>query len=188
MTARGHILEEWPKARHHHSPSSASPTKAGFDRSPSSGCKTTLLALTLSGLVSVHAHAGSTTEIALGLSHAVCEALAFQLIERAQDVSRHHKQQYGGTVGYLTASGTGADDERGLFVLRDVSVAGAITTALAVTLEGVHFGGLINYGLISHVLSQGVLSTMYALGTVLLHMIVFAATVLMVSECVCVCE
>lgn len=189
--ARGRIFEDLSKRGHAHTSSNSS--KSGFDRSQS-GSKTNLLVLTLSGLVSVYAHAGSITVVALGLSYAVLEVLAFHLIERAQDISRHHNQNGGSVIysasGMLTQSSAPSvpTEERWLSVLRDVSMAGAFTTTVAgITLEGLHFGGLINYGLIGHLLGdhwqsgQGVVAVVYALSTVLIHIVVFAATVFMVS-------
>lgn len=159
-----------------------------------SGSKPTLLLLTVSGVVAVYAHLGSISAVALGLSYAVLQVLAFHLVERARAAAQHHVPN-GGSVIY-SASGLLtqptkppiSSEEQWLSLIRDVSTAGALATGVAaLTLESLRFGGLAYYGLLGQamgdhwVFGQGVLSLVYALGTIIVHMAMYGALLLTVS-------
>lgn len=190
ISVRGGIFEE---RSHHQLESPASPPKPKVVTAAHAS-RTTIAILTISGLVAVYAHAGSITVIALGLSDAVLEVLAYRLVERAQEAARQHLPNGGSVIysanGLLTqpTKPTFSGEEQGVSILRDVAAAGAMTTGVAaLSLEGLRFGGLANYGMIGQavgthwVVGQGILSISYALSTVLVHMLMFAALILMVS-------
>lgn len=174
----------------------SSPTKPGSTRSSyEHGSKTTLAIITASGLVAVYAHSGSISVIALGLSYAALEALALNLVERARDQPR----DVGGVIysanGFLTqpvkpmASGT----DQWTALSRDVSAAAGVSLGLAaLSLESLRFGGLAYYGLLGQamgdhwVFGQSILSVVYALGTVVVHVVMSGTMLLMVSvPCSC---
>ncbi|KXT11496.1 hypothetical protein AC579_2418 [Pseudocercospora musae] len=188
---RGAVLEShFPEPS---SPTPASPTKPSAVTVPYAS-RLTLFVFTTSALVAVYSHAGSVTAIALGLSYAVLEVLAYHLIARAHGASPPPGQR-GGSVIYsangLLAQPSGpslSDEERCMSTLRHVSAAGALTTGLAaLTLESVKFGGLAYYGLLgqamgSHwVFGQSIVSVLYAIATVLMHIVMYGALILMVS-------
>lgn len=148
--------------------------------------------MTLAGLVAISAHAGSITNIALGLSYAVAEVLAIIQTERAYTAQSNIN---GGSVIYsingLSTQATHISaslEERQLSIIHDVSFAGAIAIGSAgIGLEGLSFGGLQYYGLIGQMLGenwesgQGILSIFYAVSTVLVQVVAFATLVIMVS-------
>ncbi|USW47209.1 Putative glycosyl transferase CAP10 domain-containing protein [Septoria linicola] len=170
----------------------ASPIKDGLDRSPSNS-RITLVFLTLAGLVAISAHAGSITNIALGLSYAVAEVLAIIQTERAYTAQFNNN---GGSVIYcingLSTQATHISaslEERQLSIIHDVSFAGAIAIGSAgIGLEGLSFGGLQYYGLIGQMLGdkwesgQGILSFFYAVSTVLVQVVAFATLVIMICR------
>lgn len=169
----------------------ASQFKDDFDRSSSSS-RITLVFVTLAGLVSISAHAGSITSVALGLSYAVSEVLAIIQIERAYTAQATVN---GGSVIYsvnrLSTHTTHISwpvEERQLSVIHDVAFAGAIAIGAAgIGLEGLSFGGLQYYGLIGQLFGnkwqsgQGALSFVYVVSTVLIQIVAFATLVIMVS-------
>lgn len=189
LSTSGGIFEET-------SPQDEAPASPVKDRhtSSTSGSKSTLLLLTVSGVVAVYAHLGSISAVALGLSYAVLQVLAFHLVERARAAAQHHVPN-GGSVIY-SASGLltqptkppVSSEEQWLSLIRDVSTGGALTTGVAaLTLESLRFGGLAYYGLLGQamgdhwVFGQGVLSLVYALGTIIVHMAMYGALLLTVS-------
>ncbi|CAK4032336.1 glycosyltransferase family 90 [Lecanosticta acicola] len=172
----------------------ASPVK---DRHASStyGSKSTLALLTVSGLVAVYAHLGSISAVALGLSHAVLQVLALDLVERAKGAAKHHTSNGGSVIysasGLLTQStkAPASNQEQWLALVRDVSTAGGLAAAVAaLTLESFRFGGLAYYGLLGQamgnhwVFGQGVLSLVYAVGTIAVHMAMYGALLLAVQR------
>ncbi|KXT00272.1 hypothetical protein AC578_1213 [Pseudocercospora eumusae] len=176
------------------SPTRASPTKPCAVTVPYAS-RLTLFVFTTSGLMAVYSHAGSVTAIALGFSYAVLEVLAYHLIARAHETSPSSGQR-GGRVIYsangLLAQPSGSsvsDEERWMSTLKHVSAAGALATGLAaVTLESLHFGGLAYYGLLgqamgSHwVFGQSIVSVLYAIATVLMHIVMYGALILMIQR------
>lgn len=175
------------------SPAPASPTKAAASRSLHAST-TTLVTFTASGLIAVYSHAGSITVLALGLSYAVLVVLAFTFIERSQRASWTNGQ-HGDTVIY-SASGILthptatplSDEEKWMATLRDASAAAFVTTGIAALgLENLRFGGLAYYGLLGQALGthwvfgQGVVSFLFAVATILMHIVMSGALILMVS-------
>lgn len=172
-----------------------SSTKPGAGAMPTS--RSSLTILTLAGLATVYAHSGSISVIALGLSHAILQVLALHLIERARGAAHH--LQNGDSVIY-SANGLlaqpvkpiGSSENQWMSILRDVSAASALTASVAaVSLESLRFGGLGYYGLLGQVMGQhwvfgqGILSVIFAFGTVLVHVILFGALLLMVRSFLC---
>ena len=171
----------------------ASPDKSRM-QAQASGSKTTLAILTCSAVVAIFAAAGSNATIALGLSYAVIEALAFLLIERALSEAQHGRHNGGSVIysanGLLSqptqpaASGT----ESKFAVVRDVAAASAVATGIAaLTLESLSFGVLAHWGIVSPVLGEkwllweGVLGVVYALVVIVVQMLMDGALLVMVS-------
>lgn len=172
----------------------ASPTKSTH-ASPAYGSRTDLAVTTLAGLIAVYSHTGSISVVALGLSHAVLEVFAFNLIERAHGVAVYQSRN-GGSVIY-SASGlltqpTKPNDSREepwVAMIRDTSAAAAVAiTVTAFVLESRRFGGLAYYGIVGQAMGaewefgQGILSIVYGGGIVIVHMVMFGALLMMVSQ------
>ena len=172
--------------------SPASPTKPAPLSTAAGTSKSTLAVLTGSALVAAYMSSGSITGTALGLSYAVLEASAFVVVDRARKLARYDTQSGGGVIysanGLLAkpAKGSGSDEEQWISLLRDLSVAGTLTTGVAaLTLESLSFrmGGLAYYGVHGHgVVNRSIFpSLVYALGIVLVHAAMYAAFLLVVS-------
>lgn len=134
-------------------------------------------------MAALYVSTGSISVSALGLSHAVLQVLAYQLIERAGGAG-----EQGDDIDGLLTQTTASASAQWLPVLRDVATAAtAMTIIAAIFLESSHFGGLQYYGLLGQamgdhwIFGQAILTVFYALGTVLVHMALFGALVLMVS-------
>lgn len=172
----------------------ASPTKPTHTSS-SYGSRTDLIIATLCGLVAAYSHSGSISVVALGLSHAILEVFAFNLIERANGASQHQLQNGGSVIysasGLLTqpAKPTESSKEPRVSMIRDVSAAGTLATATAtMVLESRRFGGLAYNSFVGHAVGgewmygQGILSVVYGVGIVIVHMVMFGALLMMVSR------
>lgn len=172
----------------------ASPTKSTY-ASPAYGSRTDLAVTTLAGLIAAYSHSGSISVVALGLSHAVLEVFAFNLIERANGAAQH--QLHNGRSVIYSASGmltqpvmpVDSSEEPWVAMIRDVSVAGAVSSAAAtLVLESRRFGGLAYYGIVGQAMGaqwevgQGILSVVYGVGIVFVHAVMFGALLLMVSQ------
>lgn len=172
----------------------ASPEKSRMLEAPASSSKAPLIIFTCSAVVAIYAASGSNATIAIGLSYAIIEALAFLLIERARSEAQHARQN-GGSVIY-SANGllsqptqpaqSGLDST--LAVARDVSTASAVVTGVAaLTLERFTFGGLIFRGVFGQIVKDGwmfwdpILSTIHALGMIIVHAVANGALLIMVS-------
>lgn len=132
---------------------------------------------------------GSITIVALGLSHAVFEALAFRTIECARSTARDQSQYSGSVVhsanGSLNRPSTPKrpSSEHWIPVLRDVSAAGFVFTIFAtLSLENLRFGGLAYHQLIGELLGDGIPSVVYGIATVLCNMLMLATLIILVSE------
>lgn len=171
-----------------------SPTKPGATTT-THGSKSSLAILTLAGIVTVYAHSGSISVVALGLSNAILQVLAFHLVERARGAA-HHLQNGDSVIysanGLLTqpVKPQGSSTAQWMSLLRDVSAAAALTTGLAAaSLESRRFGGLGYYGILGQIMGQhwvfgqGALSVLFGIVTLLVHIVLFGALVLMVSLC-----
>lgn len=148
-----------------------------------------LAALTSCAVAATYTAQGSVSSNALGLSHAVLQVLASQLVERAGRFGGRDES----SSGLLSQDN---DGEHWISVLRDVAAAATASTAIAAaSLESSHFGGLQYYGLLGQamgdnwIFGQGILLVLFALGTVLVHMAMFGSHLLMVSSMViCYCH
>lgn len=161
----------------------ASPTKARTSVIWSHGVGISLAVGTACAVAALYQSTRSIAVDALGLSHAVLQVLSFQLVERASRSGQHGDDSDG-----LLSQSTASDGEHWLPVLRDVATAATATTAIAaLSLESSHFGGLQYYGLLGQamgdhwIFGQAILTVLYALGTVLTHMVMFGALTLTVS-------
>lgn len=157
------------------------------------GSKTPLLILTAAAVVAVYDSSGTNTVISLGLSYATLFALALLVTERASAEAR--ESHSGGSViysanGFLSQPDKPASspEDASLSVIRDVSAAAALGTLLAaLTLESFTFGGVEYYGLIDQafgsqwVFWQAILSVLYWVFMVGVHMAMYATFLLMVS-------
>ena len=170
----------------------ASPEKSR-GQSSDSGSKTALAILSVSAVVATFAASGSNATIALGLSYAIIEASALLLVERAESEAQHGRRN-GGVI--YSANGLLAQPARPavssfethISVIRDVSAAAAAATGVAaLTLESFTFGGLAYWGLIGQVMGEkwvignAVLTVLYALAMVSVHMVVDSTLLTMVS-------
>ena len=173
----------------------ASPDKSRTSQTlPTHGSKTALTILTLSAVAAIFAAAGSNATIALGLSYAVLEALAFLLVERARAETQSGRQN-GGSVIYSTngllsqpAKPTGSSTNVQITVIRDVSLAAAISTSVAaLALENFTFGGLAYWGVIGQVMGekwvvgQGILTRVIGVVMVGVHLVKDGTALIMVS-------
>ena len=171
----------------------ASPTKSTH-ASPGYGSRIDLIIATLAGLIAAYSHSGSISIVALGLSHAVLEVFAFNLIERANGAAQHNLQNGSSIIysasGLLTqpAKPSNPSEEPWVAMIRDVCAAGGIATSTAaLVLESRRFGGLAYYGLVGQAMGsewefgQGILSIVYGGGIVTVHMVMFGALLMMVS-------
>lgn len=162
----------------------ASPDKARSSALSSHGASTSLAVVTLCAVAAVYTSTVSLSANALGMSHAVLQVLSFQLVERAGRAGQHGDDSDG-----LLSQSAASNGEHWLLVLRDVATAATATTALgALLFESSHFGGLQYYGLLGQamgdnwIFGQAILTVFYALGAVLVHVVMFGALLLMVSR------
>ena len=159
------------------------------------GSKTSLVVLTAAGVAGVCAASGSNTVLSLGLSYASGTALALRMVEAARQEATSHDTRNGGSVIY-SANGFLAQPDRpatsgeelAITVARDVAVAAAVGTGIAtVALESFSFGGLAYWGLLGQamgerwVFGQAVLSVVYGVGMVMVHVGVYGGMLVMVS-------
>ena len=169
-----------------------SPDKSHTSHSvPTSGSKTILAILTASAVIAIFLNVGTNATIALALSYAVTEVQAYLLIERAQTEARNGRATNGPTI--YSANGLLAQPvhparpstDLSLAVIRDVSTAAALATLIAaVTLESFSFGGLAYYGVSlgeQWLFWQEILRLVFAIATVVVHIIMEGALILMVS-------
>ena len=150
--------------------------------------------MTLSAVVATYAAAGTNATIALGLSYAIFEALAFILIERARAEARNVRQN-GVSVIYSTRGllsqperpvNSGTDSR--MAVMRDVSMATAVAMGIsALTLGSFTFGGLGYWGIFGKALGekwlarQSMTAVVLGLVTVIVHLVMNGTLLLMVS-------
>lgn len=161
---------------------------------PTSGSKTWLAILTISAVVAIFAAAGSNATVALGLSYALIESLAFLLVERAGAEAQDGRQN-GASIIYTTSgllSQPSRPAESGgqalSLVTRDVSLAAFLATGVgALMLERFTFGGLGYWGILGQamgsnwVVGQGILSVIWAVATVVLHFVMDSTILVLVS-------
>ena len=169
--------------------------KARGSHIPAQGSKTALTILTLSALAAIFSSVGSNATIALGLSFAILQSIAFLLVERARIDAQYGRSANGGTViysanGYLSQpskpASSGADSL--WLVIRDVAFAAALCTTIAtLTLESLSFGGISHMGVIGTILGQkwlvgqGILSAVFGICMVGVHAVMDGTLLLMVS-------
>ena len=119
------------------------------------GAKSGLVVLTGSALVASYTASGSVTPIAIGLSNAFLQALAFFLVERARSEA-YYGRSNGGSVIYSTngllAQQTKPDaPKRGvlMMIIRDVSAAAMLATAVAaIGLEQLTYNAVVYPGVL----------------------------------------
>lgn len=161
-----------------------------------SGSKTALAVLTVSGVLAIIAPSGSSATIALGLSYTVFTAFAFLLVGKAGTEAKSGPLNGGGSIiysanGLLSHPGKALSSpgESQMAVIRDVSAAAALATAIATfTLESFTFGGLAYWGVIGQamgdkwVLGQSILRFLYGMGMVGVHCGIYWTVLILVSR------
>lgn len=165
------------------------------------GTRTTLLVLTSSALASVYVTPEPLLAIALGLSYAVLQVLALRLTEAAFTIGKPGIHADGGGLPAPPRTGShglravqsalSPDNIHWAFVLQHVSlVAAMVTLVAALSLEGLHFDGLVYFGLVGRamgehwIVGQAILSTLSGLTMVAIHSLMDAAFLFMVSRSV----
>ncbi|TKA81017.1 hypothetical protein B0A55_02479, partial [Friedmanniomyces simplex] len=161
---------------------------------PIYGSSTPLLILTTSAVAATYVSSGSNAVLSIGLSYAVLSAVALRLVQSAKSEAHHPTLNGGGVIysanGFLAQPDKldGSKHDLTLVVIRDVSTAAAIGTALAaVTLESFSFGGLAYWGLIGQamgerwVLGQAILSVVYGFGMVAVHITMLGSLLVMIQ-------
>jgi len=155
---------------------------------------TPLLILTASAIAATYASSGSNAVLSIGLSHAILSAVALRLIQSVRSEG-HRPTLNGGSVihstnGLLTQLESPDSSKHNLTMatIRDTSAAAAVGTAMAaLVLEKLSFGGLAYWGLIGQamgdrwVLGQAILSVVYGLSMVTVHIIMLSSLLIMVS-------
>ena len=174
----------------------ASPDKSRAQWTAASGSKTTLMILTSTAVIASFAALGSNATIALGLSYAIITALAFLLVEKARAEAASGRT-IGGSVIYSanglfshTSQATpGSSGDSKMAVIRDVAGASASCAGIAaLTLESFTFGGLGYWGIFGQVPGDqwvfwdGILGVVYAIVTIVVHVVVYGTILLLVSD------
>jgi len=153
------------------------------------GSITPLLILTACAPLAIHISSGSTAVLAIGLSYALLTAIALRLLERAKHEAEN--PTLNGSVIYSANGFLAQPDEPAksaqhpvLAIVRDVSAAAALSTAIAtLNLESFSFGGLTYDSVGYHgMFGQALWDAMNGFGMVLLHITMLASLLFMVSS------
>ena len=153
-------------------------------------------------MVASFAALGSNATIALGLSFAIAEALAFLIVEKARAEAVSGRASGGsiiysanGLLSHSSQQSHSATGDSRIAVIRDVAGASALCTGIAaLTLESFTFGGLGYWGIFGQVLGDqwifwdSILGVVYALVSVCVHALNYATILLLVSAHLILCQ
>ncbi|KAK4950788.1 hypothetical protein LTR10_010781 [Elasticomyces elasticus] len=170
---------------------SGSPTSSEKQTTPTDGSSMALIISTASAIASIFVSSGSNAVLSIALSYALLVATALRLVQSAVSEALHPTQN-GGSVIYSTNGFLAQPDKPDrstsdlvAVVVRDVAASAALCTAVA-AMAVESFGGLAFRGLLGAqddrwLFSQTILSALYGLGIVVVHVAMFGSLLVMVQ-------